>query len=52
MAEIDHARRVVEMFAASGTGTVGMDGKMLDLPHLKQAQNILASASYKAGPDG
>jgi len=45
--EIDHARRVVAAFA-SGSGTVGLDGKMLDIPHLKQAQRVLA----QAGPDG
>jgi citrate lyase subunit beta/citryl-CoA lyase len=28
--------------AAQGAGTVGLDGKMLDIPHLKQAQNVLA----------
>ncbi len=44
--EIEHARRVVAAFAAAeGTGTVGLDGKMLDIPHLKQAQRVLAQAS-------
>lgn len=49
--EIDHARRVVEAFAAQpGAGTVGLDGKMIDIPHLKQAQGVLAQAEfYKAG---
>ena len=27
-----------------GLGTVGLDGKMLDMPHLKQARNVLAMA--------
>lgn len=40
--EIAFAQRVVAAFAASDTGTVGLDGKMLDRPHLKQAQKILA----------
>jgi citrate lyase subunit beta/citryl-CoA lyase len=45
-AEIDHARRVVAAFdAAEGAGVVGLDGKMLDIPHLKQARTILASCS-------
>lgn len=44
-AEIAHARRVVGAFATVGTGTVGLDGRMLDMPHLKQAQNILAMAA-------
>ena len=43
--EIDHARRVVAAFdAAEGAGTVGLDGKMLDIPHLKQAQAVLVQA--------
>jgi citrate lyase subunit beta / citryl-CoA lyase len=42
-AEIEHAQRVIAAFAAApGAGTVGLDGKMLDLPHLKQAESILA----------
>ena len=45
--EIAYASRVIEVFAASGTGTAGLDGKMLDMPHLKQAQNILAMASRR-----
>ncbi len=44
-AEIAHARRIVAAFAAaSGAGTVGLDGKMLDIPHLKQARGVLAQA--------
>ena len=39
--EIEFATRVVEAFA-SGVGTVALDGRMLDLPHLKQAQRVLA----------
>ena len=40
--EVTYARRVVDAFAnAKGAGTVGLDGRMLDLPHLKQAQRIL-----------
>ena len=41
--DVNFARRVVAAFEAqSGTGTVGLDGKMLDIPHLKQAQQVLA----------
>jgi citrate lyase subunit beta/citryl-CoA lyase len=48
-AEIAHARRVVDAFAASpGTGVVGLDGKMLDMPHLKQANRLLAMAELMA----
>ena len=40
--EIEYARRVVAAFS-SGAGTVGLDGKMLDMPHLKQARRVLGS---------
>jgi citrate lyase subunit beta/citryl-CoA lyase len=44
-AELEHARRVVAAFeAAPGVGTVGLDGKMLDIPHLKQARAVLEQA--------
>ncbi|RYG14628.1 MAG: CoA ester lyase [Burkholderiales bacterium] len=43
-AEVDHARRVVEAFAAQGAGVVGLDGQMLDMPHLRQAREVLARA--------
>jgi citrate lyase subunit beta / citryl-CoA lyase len=43
--EVAHARRVIAAFdAAPGAGTVGLDGLMLDIPHLKQARHILATA--------
>lgn len=43
--EVAHAKRIVAAFeAAPGAGTVGLDGKMVDIPHLKQAQNVLAQA--------
>jgi citrate lyase subunit beta / citryl-CoA lyase len=41
--EIVFAERVVAAFASAvDVGTVGLDGKMLDRPHLKQAQQVLA----------
>ena len=43
--EVAFARRVVDLFAANpGIGTLGLDGKMLDIPHLKAAEKVLASA--------
>ncbi len=43
-AEIAHARRIVEAFAANpNAGTIGVDGKMVDIPHLKAARRTLAS---------
>ncbi|MGI9277945.1 MAG: HpcH/HpaI aldolase/citrate lyase family protein, partial [Endozoicomonas sp.] len=40
--EVAYANRIIEAFEnAQGAGTVALDGKMLDLPHLKQARRIL-----------
>ena len=42
-AEIAHARAVLAAFAANpDAGTVGLDGKMIDIPHKKQAERILS----------
>jgi citrate lyase subunit beta/citryl-CoA lyase len=42
-AELAHAREVVAAFAANpNAGTVALDGKMLDRPHLTQAKKVLA----------
>jgi citrate lyase subunit beta/citryl-CoA lyase len=42
--QIAKAKAVVAAFAAKpGAGTVGIDGKMYDQPHLKRAQALLAS---------
>lgn len=52
-AEVAHARRVADAFAASsGAGVVGLDGSMLDAPHLKQAERTLALAAQISGPGG
>jgi citrate lyase subunit beta / citryl-CoA lyase len=43
--EMAFSRKVVDLFASNpGVGTIGLDGKMLDMPHLKQAQRVLALA--------
>jgi citrate lyase subunit beta/citryl-CoA lyase len=43
--ELEHARRVVAAFAAKpDAGTVGIDGLMYDIPHLKQARQTLGLA--------
>ena len=42
--DVAYANRVIEAFA-SGAGTVALDGKMLDMPHLKQARRTLALAA-------
>jgi citrate lyase subunit beta / citryl-CoA lyase len=47
--EIAFAQRVVEAFsAAPDSGVVGLDGKMLDIPHLRQAELVLARAKSVA----
>ena len=47
--EIAHARRVVEAFTANPElGTIGIDGKMYDIPHLKAAEKTLAAAGEGA----
>jgi citrate lyase subunit beta/citryl-CoA lyase len=44
--EVAHARRVVDVFDQNpGLGVVGLEGKMLDMPHLKQARNVLEMAA-------
>ena len=43
--EIDHSRKVIAAFDANpGAGTVGLDGAMLDRPHLVLARALLADA--------
>jgi citrate lyase subunit beta/citryl-CoA lyase len=43
-AEAAFARRVVEAFEASpNAGALALDGKMIDIPHLKAAKKLLAS---------
>jgi citrate lyase subunit beta/citryl-CoA lyase len=45
-AEIAHARKVVALFAANpGAGALQLDGRMVDAPHLKQANALLARAT-------
>jgi citrate lyase subunit beta/citryl-CoA lyase len=42
-AELDRARRIVDMFEANpAAGALALDGEMIDIPHLKQARALLA----------
>ena len=43
---VEQATRIVELFADAGddAGVLSLDGKMVDRPHLKQAQRILERA--------
>lgn len=44
--DLAHARRILAAFeAAPGAGTIGLDGKMYDIPHLKAARRTLAAAN-------
>jgi citrate lyase subunit beta/citryl-CoA lyase len=41
--DVELARKIVVAFEKDGgAGTVGIDGKMFDIPHLKRARNVLA----------
>lgn len=46
--EVLYAQQVVSAFGTQGTGTIGLNGKMLDMPHLKQARLVLAQAGMEA----
>jgi citrate lyase subunit beta/citryl-CoA lyase len=48
---VARARRIVEAFAAAGdAGVVGLDGEMLDRPHLLRAELLLARAARWGAP--
>lgn len=42
--DVAHANRVIQAFSG-GAGTVALDGRMLDMPHLTQARRVLALAA-------
>lgn len=43
---VKQAKAIVEAFAsAGGAGTVGLNGKMLDAPHLRQAERLIELAT-------
>jgi citrate lyase subunit beta/citryl-CoA lyase len=47
-AEVEWAGRVLAAFRASpGAGAVSLDGRMLDRPHIRQAERILAAAARR-----
>jgi citrate lyase subunit beta/citryl-CoA lyase len=48
--EVAFARRIVALFEANpDSGTLALDGKMLDIPHLKQASKTLAMHEARHG---
>ena len=45
-ADVEAARKVIAAFDASpGAGVASVDGKMLDRPHYRTAQRVLARAA-------
>ena len=49
LTELERAERIVALFAANPeAGTLGMDGEMIDRPHLVQAQRLLQLAKRLA----
>ena len=48
--EVAHAKAVVKLFEENpDAGTLSLDGKMLDKPHLTQAQRVIATAERLQG---
>ncbi len=46
--ELQHAARIVDLFEANpGAGTIGIEGKMIDRPHLVQAKRLLEMARHR-----
>ena len=46
--EVERARRIVDAFAAApGTGTISLDGRMLDRPHLVRARRVIAMVEQR-----
>lgn len=55
VSEIEHARRVVEVFdeaVRSGRGSTSLDGKVVDVPVVKRAQALLDLAKSLSAPTG
>ena len=49
-AEVEHAQAVVDLFRANpDSGALSLNGKMLDMPHLKQAERVLSLARRGRG---
>jgi citrate lyase subunit beta / citryl-CoA lyase len=52
-AMVTRARRIVEAFAAQpGVGVIGLDGEMLDRPHLRRAERLLGRAGQSLAREG
>ena len=52
--EVEHARRVVRAFEEAeraGRGATSMDGRVIDVPVVERARNLLELADANSGPD-
>ncbi len=50
--EVEHAKRVVALFNENpDAGTIGIDGQMYDIPHLKIAHRVLEAFGLSVGDD-
>ena len=50
--ELEQARRIVAAFREAGhQGVIGFDGEMLDVPHLRRAERLIARAGQNGGRD-
>jgi citrate lyase subunit beta/citryl-CoA lyase len=51
--ELERARHIVAAFREAGhRGVIGFDGEMLDVPHLRRAESLIARAVQKGGQHG
>jgi citrate lyase subunit beta / citryl-CoA lyase len=51
--ELERARRIVAAFREAGhRGVIGFDGEMLDVPHLRRAERLIARAGQNGGQHG
>ena len=53
-AEVDHAKRILqamEQAEAAGAGAVALDGKMIDIASIRQAENTVKKAAQAAARD-
>ena len=51
--ELERARRIVAAFREAGDqGVIGLDGEMLDVPHLRRAERLIARAGHNGGQHG
>jgi citrate lyase subunit beta/citryl-CoA lyase len=51
--ELERAKRIIAAFREAGDqGVIGFDGEMLDVPHLRRAERLIARAAQNGGEHG